>query len=146
MHFSVARAKHLRRACLTAGLLSAAIACALILSGCKVDLPKELGQDDSWTIEAYQHGSPGTPKTVGKGSLERQRLLVWAGQNVNGWSLAIQSYAPDVYVVGRSFRLNIRPNFVVFGSGYLQYSKEISADDYQRLRAELTGAVTRPGF
>jgi hypothetical protein len=114
-----------------------AMVCSAALCGCKVDLPHKLTLDDTWTITTYQQGRANEPKSVRKGSLEQKRLLAWAGDNVNGWSLAFATFSPDLLVTGPSFRLNVRGSFVVFGSGLLQYSKEISQSDYQRLRDAL---------
>lgn len=128
---------------LSRGRFLSVTACLLVLCGCRVDLPKELAHDSSWTIALYQDGAQGPAKTVGEGSPERKYLLAWAAQNVNGWSLALPTYVPDVYVTGPSFALNIRRDLVVFGSGYIQYSKKLAPDDYQRLRAALTDTTSR---
>src|ERR1700729_1966577 len=112
----------------------AAIVCSVVVSGCKVDLPHKLAQDDIWTVTAYDRGRPGQPQIVRKGSSEQKRVLAWATDNVTGWKLAFATFSPEVLITGPSFRLDIHSHFVVFGAGRLQYSKDIPGSDYETLR------------
>jgi len=115
----------------------AVTACLGSLFGCTVDLSKKIEQDDPWTVILFEHGRPGNPIIIRKVSQKRQHLLVWARNNSSGWGFTFATYAPDLNITGTSFRLNVHRDFVVFGSGRLQYSKKISEGDYQRLLAGL---------
>ena len=115
----------------------AAIVCSVVVSGCKVDLPHKLAQDNIWTVTAYDRGRPGQPQIVAKGSSEQKRVLAWATDNITGWKLAFATFSPDVLVTGPSFRLDIHSDFIVFGAGRLHYSKDIRASDYESLRQAL---------
>jgi hypothetical protein len=119
-------------------LLMALICCCSGLAGCTADVAKALGQEPQWTVTAYDGGRVKASRTVGRDSAEGAELLKWANANPDGWSFALQDYVPELLVSSPSFRLNLQATLVVFGTGRLQYSKRLSAEDSRRLRQVLT--------
>jgi hypothetical protein len=115
---------------------SSIVLAVLGLSGCTEDVAQAIEQDESWTLHIYNNGGVQATKLVGPGT-ERNELLKWAGDNANGWSLAMQDFVPCLLISGNSFRLNFLPTVAVFSSGPLQYSKSISGEEYQHLRQVL---------
>lgn len=130
-------ASSLKRGWETVMLLSALVCCSAALGGCTVNVAKALGNEQQWTVTAYDHGRVQSSRTVARDSAEGAELLRWAKANPDGWSLALQDYVPDLLVSSPSFRLNLQTSQAVFGIGRLQYSKSISAEDLQRLRHAL---------
>jgi hypothetical protein len=130
-------ASSLKRGWEAAMRLIALVWCSAALGGCTADVAKALESESQWTVTAYDHGRVQSSRTVARDSAEGAELLRWAKANPDGWRLSLQDYVPDFLVSSPSFRLNLQTSQAVFGSGRLQYSKSIAAEDAQRLRNAL---------
>ena len=112
--------------------------CLLVLYGCNRDLTYLLQKDDVWTLSVFEGGRETSRKEIGRDSPLRAVILDWAKRNASGWTVAPQTFVPDVLVSGQSFQLNFRPDFAVIGSNGWQCSKGLPADEYARLRGALS--------
>lgn len=113
--------------------------CLLALSACRPNIVGTLeGDRGPWTIETYDNGHLVHSETLDGSSRRRTEIINWVKANSDGWGLSFSDYAPGTILFGTSFKLNIRPGFVAFGSGHLQYDRTLSSAQGQALHELLT--------
>lgn len=83
---------------------------SMLVAGCTLDFA--LPVNEPIRLSVYKSGHPIYEREIDTNDPARQTIQKWLATNPDGWEYAFMTRAPQIYVAGKDFSINISKNEV----------------------------------